>query len=85
MRNMEKFHSGLLGDPGSNPTKISRATGRVLYARIYDEETTYGNVGGGGVKIKKTFHRSIWMKVCIALAESMFNKRVGAIFSGYRL
>ena len=32
-----------------------------------------------------TFHRSIWMKFCIALAESMLNKRVEAIFSVYRL
>ena len=34
-----------IGRPGNDPTKNSRATGRVLYARVYDEETTYGNGG----------------------------------------
>ena len=33
------------GGPRNNPTKISRATDRVLYARIYDEKTTYGDGG----------------------------------------
>ena len=32
-----------LGGPGNNPTKISRATGSQVDARIFDEETTYEN------------------------------------------
>ena len=32
----------ILGGLSTNLTKIWRATGTVLYARIYDEETTYG-------------------------------------------
>ena len=35
----KKFVVEPLGGPGKNYTRISRATSRVLYARIYDQET----------------------------------------------
>ena len=38
-------NDAVLAGPGNNDTQILRVKGTVLYARIYDEETTYGNGG----------------------------------------